>query len=93
MTVLVIGALILGFFVSGKVLGILAIYLLANIAYSLRLKHVVILDVFIIGLGLYAAHSGRNHWRGDAPSQWLLLCGLMMALFLGFAKRRAELMP
>ena len=28
---------------------------------------------------------------GIAPSQWLLICGLMMALFLGFTKRRAEL--
>ena len=28
---------------------------------------------------------------GIAPSAWLLLCGLMLTLFLGFAKRRAEL--
>jgi hypothetical protein len=28
---------------------------------------------------------------GIAPSHWLLLCGLMITLFLGFAKRRAEL--
>ena len=28
---------------------------------------------------------------GIAPSQWLLLCGLMLTVFLGFAKRRAEL--
>jgi len=75
-------------FVSGKVLAILAIYLLTNIAYSLD-QHIVILD------GLYIASDSCAHlWdcrRGIAPSQWLLLCGLMMALFLGFAKRRAEL--
>ena len=29
---------------------------------------------------------------GIAPSQWLLLCGLLLTIFLGFAKRRAELM-
>ena len=29
---------------------------------------------------------------GNVPSQWLLLCGLLLTIFLGFAKRRAELM-
>jgi 4-hydroxybenzoate polyprenyltransferase len=91
MMVLVIGALVLGYFVSGNVLGILSIYLLANIAYSLRLKNVVILDVFIIAAGFMLRILAGTVGVAIAPSQWLLLCGLMMALFLGFAKRRAEL--
>jgi len=89
--VLVIGGLLIGFFASGKVLGLLAIYLLANIAYSMRLKHIVILDVFIIASGFMLRILAGTEGVGIAPSQWLLLCGLMMALFLGFAKRRAEL--
>lgn len=89
--VLLIGALLLGLFVSAKVLGILSLYLLANIAYSLRLKNVVILDVFIIASGFMLRILSGTAGVGIAPSQWLLLCGLMMALFLGFAKRRAEL--
>lgn len=91
MVVLLIGALALGMFVSLRVLGILSIYLLANIAYSLRLKHVVILDVFIIASGFMLRILAGTVGVAIAPSQWLLLCGLMMALFLGFAKRRAEL--
>src|SRR3984893_5975975 len=91
MVVLVIAGLVLGFFVSGKVLGIISIYLLANIAYSLRLKHVVILDVFIIASGFMLRILAGTVGVAIAPSPWLLLCGLMMALFLGFAKRRAEL--
>jgi 4-hydroxybenzoate polyprenyltransferase len=89
--VLVTGALVLGFLVSFKVLALLSIYLLLNIAYSLRLKHVVILDVFIIASGFMLRILAGTVGAGIAPSQWLLLCGLMMALFLGFAKRRAEL--
>jgi len=91
MLVLVTGALVLGFLVSIQVLAILSIYLLVNIAYSLRLKHVVILDVFIIASGFMLRILAGTVGAGIAPSQWLLLCGLMMALFLGFAKRRAEL--
>jgi 4-hydroxybenzoate polyprenyltransferase len=91
MLVLVTGALVLGFLVSVQVLAILSIYLLVNIAYSLRLKHVVILDVFIIASGFMLRILAGTVGAGIAPSQWLLLCGLMMALFLGFAKRRAEL--
>ncbi|MBA3032528.1 MAG: decaprenyl-phosphate phosphoribosyltransferase [Gammaproteobacteria bacterium] len=66
-------------------------YFVMNVAYSLGLKHVVVLDVFIIATGfmlrLLAGTLGLSIW----PSHWLLLCGLMLTLFLGFAKRRAEL--
>ncbi len=89
--VLLLAAFGLGFFVSNKVVIILLIYVLVNIAYSLHLKHVVILDVFIIASGFMLRILAGTVGVGIAPSQWLLLCGLMMALFLGFAKRRAEL--
>jgi 4-hydroxybenzoate polyprenyltransferase len=84
-------AFVLGFLVAPKVLAILLAYAVINIAYSLRLKHVVILDVFIIAAGFMLRILAGTIGVGIAPSQWLLLCGLMMALFLGFAKRRAEL--
>jgi 4-hydroxybenzoate polyprenyltransferase len=81
----------LGLFVSQAVLFILLIYISINIAYSLGLKHVVLLDVFIIAGGFMLRILAGTTGVGIAPSQWLLLCGLMVALFLGFAKRRAEL--
>jgi hypothetical protein len=62
-----------------------------NVAYSFGLKHVVILDVFIIASGFMLRILAGTLGLGIAPSQWLLLCGLMLTLFLGFAKRRAEL--
>ena len=89
--VLLAAAFALGFLTSNRVAAVLLIYVLINIAYSLSLKHVVILDVFIIASGFMLRILAGTIGVGIAPSQWLLLCGLMMALFLGFAKRRAEL--
>ncbi|MDH4233979.1 MAG: decaprenyl-phosphate phosphoribosyltransferase [Gallionella sp.] len=81
----------LAYFASAAVLVILAGYALMNIAYSLRLKHVVILDVFIIATGFMLRILAGTLGVGIPPSQWLLLCGLMVTLFLGFTKRRAEI--
>ncbi len=83
--------LLLAYLASPVVLLILAGYALMNIAYSLRLKHVVILDVFIIATGFMLRLLAGTLGVGIPPSQWLLLCGLMVTLFLGFAKRRAEI--
>jgi len=60
-------------------------------AYTLALKHVVLLDVMTIG-GLFvvraAAGAAAVHVR---ISPWLLLCTALLALFLALAKRRSEL--
>lgn len=77
--------------VSGIVTAILIAYALMNVAYSLRLKHVVILDIFIIATGFMLRILVGTLGVGIPPSQWLLLCGLMVTLFLGFTKRRAEI--
>jgi 4-hydroxybenzoate polyprenyltransferase len=81
----------LAYSVSLRVVIILVGYALMNIAYSLRLKHVVILDVFIIATGFMLRILSGTLGIGIPPSQWLLLCGLMVTLFLGFTKRRAEI--
>ncbi len=83
--------LILAYAASTMVLGLLLGYALMNIAYSLWLKHVVILDVFIIAAGFMLRILAGTLGVGIPPSQWLLLCGLMVTLFLGFTKRRAEI--
>lgn len=70
---------------------IFLVYLLMNVGYSMGLKHVVILDVFIIATGFMLRILAGTLGIGIQPSHWLLLCGLMLTLFLGFAKRRAEL--
>jgi 4-hydroxybenzoate polyprenyltransferase len=80
-----------GYLVSTQVLLILAAYVFINFAYSLGLKQIVLLDVFLLASGFMLRIFAGTTGVGIAPSPWLLLCGLMLALFLGFAKRRAEL--
>lgn len=78
-------------FVPLATLFILA-YCLINIGYSLHWKKVAVLDVFIISSGFMLRILAGTVGIGIAPSSWLLLCGLMLTLFLGFCKRRAELL-
>src|SRR5882672_10148277 len=66
-------------------------YAAMNLAYSFGLKSVVLLDIFIIATGFMLRILAGTIGIGIPPTQWILLCGLMTALFLGFAKRRAEL--
>jgi len=80
-----------GLLVSLAVLLILLAYVGINFLYSLGLRQVVILDVFLIASGFMLRILAGTLGVGIAPSQWLLICGFMVALFLGFAKRRAEL--
>lgn len=85
------GALMLAYSVSLTVLLVVALYAGLNVAYSMGLKHVAVLDVFIIAAGFMLRILAGTLGVGIAPSHWLLVCGLLLTLFLGFAKRRAEL--
>ena len=92
LAVLVVGAMVLSLLVSLWVTLFVSAYFTINVFYSWRLKHVVILDVFLISSGFMLRILAGTVGLGIAPSSWLLLCGLMVTLFLGFAKRRAELL-
>lgn len=85
------GGFALGLWVSYKVAIILVAYALVNIIYSYRWKHIVIVDVFCISFGFMLRILAGTIGVDIPPSKWLLLCGMMITLFLGFAKRRAEI--
>jgi len=89
--VLAITGLGLGYWVSHLVCLILLAYSVMNLAYSFYLKHKVLLDVFVIAAGFMLRIMAGTVGVGIPPSQWLVLCGLMVTLFLGFTKRRAEI--
>ena len=67
-------------------------YFIINIAYSVKLKEVVLLDVFIIAAGFMLRVLGGAYAIDVLVSSWLVLCTMFISLFLGFAKRRGELM-
>jgi 4-hydroxybenzoate polyprenyltransferase len=90
--VLALAGAALSALVSLWALSIVSAYVALNIAYSAGLKHVPILDVFIISAGFMLRILAGTLGIGIPPSKWLLLCGLMLTLFLSFGKRRAELL-
>jgi 4-hydroxybenzoate polyprenyltransferase len=65
-------------------------YGVAQMAYSLGLKQIVIVDVMVLA-GLFILRVAAGASAVDAhASEWLLLCTGMLALFLGVTKRRQE---
>ncbi|MEK7793182.1 MAG: decaprenyl-phosphate phosphoribosyltransferase [Candidatus Hydrogenedentota bacterium] len=92
MVILAVSALALGWLaVSWKVAAVLAVYAGSNVFYSYVLKHAVILDVGFIAVGFILRILAGAYATETTPSYWLVLCTLNVSLFLGFAKRRAEL--
>lgn len=69
-----------------------AVYLGLNVLYTLRLKRVVLLDVFSLAAFFLLRILAGAAAVEVTPSIWLLLCGGLLALYLGFAKRRHELL-
>ena len=73
--------------------GLLVIgYVLLQVAYTLVLKNHVILDVIAVSAGfVIRVASGVPVVPADRFSPWLYVCTTLLALFLGFGKRRQEL--
>jgi 4-hydroxybenzoate polyprenyltransferase len=88
---LVSAALVVSWLVNPVLSLVLASYSILMAAYSLRLKNIVLVDVFVIATGfLLRAVAGAS--AVEVPvSAWLMLCTLLLALFLAFGKRRSEL--
>ena len=83
-------AIAIGFLVNWQV-GLMVVgYGVAQMAYSLGLKQVVIIDVMTLA-GLFILRVAAGASAVDAhASEWLILCTGMLAAFLGFTKRRQE---
>lgn len=66
-------------------------YLLLQVAYTFAFKEMVILDVMSIAAGFVIRAAAGGVVIGVPVSPWLIICTFLLALFLGFAKRRHEL--
>lgn len=80
-----------GFFVDNLLPAYLGGYMVLQLAYTLWLKHIVIVDVMLISAGfVIRAVAGAAVIHVDI-SPWLVICAMLLALFLSLSKRRAEL--
>jgi 4-hydroxybenzoate polyprenyltransferase len=66
-------------------------YAALSLGYCFGLKHVVILDVMILASGYTIRAAAGAEAIHVSISNWLLMCTSLLALFLGFCKRRQEL--
>ncbi len=92
MAVLGIAGFSLMALLSVKAVGIMAAYVIMNIAYSFYLKHVAILDVVIIAIG-FVLRLFIGSAVTDIPlSMWIVVMTFLLALFMALAKRRDDVL-
>lgn len=77
---------------SIAVVGIFTTYLVLNLFYSLKGKNIPLLDVFLLSGFFLLRFLLGCALLSVAASNWLLLCSSCLALFLGLAKRRADIL-
>ena len=84
---------LLGAFILKTEFGVvLSIYVIINVWYSYQLKSIVILDVMTIATGFVLRVIGGAVLIGVPTSEWLIICMVLLSLFLGFSKRRHEIL-
>jgi 4-hydroxybenzoate polyprenyltransferase len=90
--VLTAGALGIGFALDVRFGAIAAAYFLLTTLYTFSLKHLVVLDVIILAAGfVLRVAAGTPLVAAERFSPWLYTCMGLLALLIGFGKRRAEL--
>lgn len=87
---LLAGGAAAGFALSPRFGAVLAGYIALQAAYTLLLKQVPLLDVFLIAAGFVLRAMGGAVAVNALISPWLLLCAFLLALFLALCKRRHE---
>jgi len=86
------GALAAAFWLSTPFAWTAVAYFLLQVAYTVRLKHVVILDVGCIAAGFVLRAIAGGQVIAVTISAWLLICAMLLSLFLALGKRRHELL-
>jgi 4-hydroxybenzoate polyprenyltransferase len=85
-------AVLFAWLAGGETVFIVIAYLVLMVGYTVRVKHVALLDIFAIAAGFVL-----RVWAGATAvavplSPWLYVCTVLLALFLAVAKRRHEVL-
>jgi len=82
--ILIINSLCIAFLISIYALLILSIYIVINFLYSSWLKHLTLIDVFVIAIGFVLRVISGAVAANVAVSEWIILVTFFLSLFLGF---------
>lgn len=89
--ILIAAALAAAFYLFVPLGWLIAAYLVCNLAYSFFLKEAVIIDVFCLAVFFLMRVIAGAVAAAAALSHWIIIMTVLLALFLGFNKRRQEL--
>lgn len=83
--------LVWGWFVTPKVIMVIAAYLVLNLAYTFALKQQPVVDIFTIAIGFVLRVYAGAMALSVPVSSWMFITTLCLALYLAAIKRRQEL--
>jgi 4-hydroxybenzoate polyprenyltransferase len=90
--IILIVTLPLAFLLSPAFFGVSLFYFVLNLAYSIWLKHIPLIDVLVLSACyVIRVAAGVSLINVERFSPWLYVVTTLLALYLGFGKRRAEL--
>jgi 4-hydroxybenzoate polyprenyltransferase len=87
-----LSSLCMSFVFNTELFIVLLVYFVLNIAYSLKLKHIAILDIFIIATGFVLRLFAGSAVTDISLSMWIILMTFLLAIFLALAKRRDDVL-
>ncbi len=90
-SILIVLSLYLAFIISKTFAGIIGFYIFLQFLYSIKLKQIVIVDVFVIAIGFMLRVFSGAVAIDVVISHWLIITTLFMSIFLAVSKRRSEL--
>lgn len=90
--VLLLVGLSLAYSLGNSVLYLVLGYLILNIAYSFKLKHVPIIDIVVISIGFVVRLFVGSEATDVELSHWIIVMTFLLAIFLSLAKRRDDVL-
>lgn len=91
MAALAVSGLAMSFLLNINAFYLFVSYLVLNVLYTLKLKHIAIIDVFVVAACFVIRLFVGSVVTGVELSMWIILVTFLLALFLAFAKRRDDL--
>ncbi len=88
---LIVGG-VLSFYLDWRFGLVIVFYFLLQLAYSIVLKKIVVLDVMVVAAGFALRAIAGSYIISVQISPWLFVCAILLALFIALAKRRHELL-